>query len=133
MIVAVADTHAALWYIYSDDRLSRSARALLDHAAAEGYKVAISSISLAELVYLCEKGRVGEDAYRDLRGLLSDTGGLFVEAPVDRNVTDSMHRIPRSSVPDMPDRIVAATGLHLAVPVISRDGKIRSANLLTVW
>jgi PIN domain nuclease of toxin-antitoxin system len=33
----------------------------------------------------------------------------------------------------MPDRIVAATGVYFNVPVISRDGRIRSANLRTVW
>ncbi len=33
----------------------------------------------------------------------------------------------------MPDRIVAATAVYLGVPVISRDGRIRAANLQTVW
>jgi len=36
-------------------------------------------------------------------------------------------------VPDLPDRIIAATALHLNVPVISRDSKIQAANLQTVW
>jgi len=33
----------------------------------------------------------------------------------------------------MPDRIVAATGISLGVPVISRDKRIRGASLTTVW
>jgi PIN domain nuclease of toxin-antitoxin system len=32
----------------------------------------------------------------------------------------------------MPDRIVAATALHLCVPILSCDGRIRSANLQTI-
>jgi len=36
-------------------------------------------------------------------------------------------------VPDMPDRIVAATAVYYSVPVISRDGKIRASNVQTVW
>jgi predicted nucleic acid-binding protein len=43
-----------------------------------------------------------------------------------------MRRVSRDEVPDMPDRIVAATGIHLRVPVVSRDGRIRAANLKTV-
>lgn len=33
----------------------------------------------------------------------------------------------------MPDRIVAATAVYLAVPVISRYGRIRASNVQTVW
>ena len=38
-----------------------------------------------------------------------------------------------SEVPDMPDRIIAATALHLRVPIISRDGKIRASQFETIW
>jgi PIN domain nuclease of toxin-antitoxin system len=33
----------------------------------------------------------------------------------------------------MPDRVIAATALSLAVPVISRDGKIRDSQIETIW
>jgi len=36
-------------------------------------------------------------------------------------------------LPDLPDRVVAATGLYFRVPIISRDRRIRAANLQTVW
>jgi len=32
----------------------------------------------------------------------------------------AMRRVPRTDIPDMPDRIVAATAVFLSVPVISR-------------
>jgi predicted nucleic acid-binding protein len=44
-----------------------------------------------------------------------------------------MIQVPRADVPDMPDRIVAATALYFDVPVISRDGRIQAAMLKTVW
>jgi predicted nucleic acid-binding protein len=44
-----------------------------------------------------------------------------------------MLKVSRTDVPDMPDRIVAATALHFGVPVISRDGRIRSSAVKTVW
>jgi PIN domain nuclease of toxin-antitoxin system len=34
---------------------------------------------------------------------------------------------------DMPDRIVAATAIHLGVPVLSRDSRIRGSMVQTVW
>jgi len=44
-----------------------------------------------------------------------------------------MRQVSRAEVPDMPDRMVAATGAYFGVPVISRDRRIRAANLKTVW
>ena len=46
---------------------------------------------------------------------------------------EAMRQVPRVQVPDMPDRIVAATAVYLRVPVISRDGRIRSSNIQSVW
>jgi predicted nucleic acid-binding protein len=58
---------------------------------------------------------------------------MIVEIPFDREIARTMFRIRREEVPDMPDRIVAATALHLGVPLISRDGRIRASNVETVW
>jgi predicted nucleic acid-binding protein len=33
----------------------------------------------------------------------------------------------------MPDRIIAATALYLGVPLVTRDGKIRAADVETIW
>lgn len=52
---------------------------------------------------------------------------------VDAIVTDALERIPRSIVPDLPDRIVAATALHLGVPLITRDRRVQSAGIATIW
>ena len=52
MIAAVADTHAALWYLFGDNRLSIAASEFIPHAAAGGNRIAVASISLAEIVCL---------------------------------------------------------------------------------
>jgi predicted nucleic acid-binding protein len=44
-----------------------------------------------------------------------------------------MPRALRSEIPDMPDRIIAATAIHLGVPVLSRDGRIRASSVRTIW
>ena len=60
MIRAVADTHTVIWYIFDDHRLSTDARAWIETAAASGDQIALSSIALAEMVYLIEKGELME-------------------------------------------------------------------------
>ena len=62
MIAGIADTHTALWYLFNDARLSLAAGDFIDRAAAAGKQIAISSISLAEIVYLVEKNRLPANA-----------------------------------------------------------------------
>jgi PIN domain nuclease of toxin-antitoxin system len=132
MIAGVADTHTALWYLY-DVRLSVSAGDFIDQAASAERQIVISSISLAEIVYLIEKNRLPANAYADLKAAIADPDHVFKEAPFTLEIVDAMSRVPRADVPDMPDRIVAATGVYFGIPVISRDGRNRASNLKTVW
>jgi PIN domain nuclease of toxin-antitoxin system len=64
---------------------------------------------------------------------LAQPSGLLAEVPFDAAIATTMAQVPRSSVPDMPDRIIAATALRLSVPVISRDAKIRLSAVPTIW
>ena len=133
MFAAVADTHTVIWYLFDDVRLSLRAGNVIDAARQRGERVAVSSISLVEVVYLVEKGRVARSTYDALREELGNAESVFVEVPFTREVAESMWRVPRAEVPDMPDRIVAATGIYLGVPVISRDGEIRASRVETIW
>ncbi|WP_437730494.1 hypothetical protein [Sorangium sp. So ce1335] len=38
----------------------------------------------------------------------------------------------RADVPDMPDRIIAATAVSLGVPLVTRDGKIGASGAQTM-
>ncbi len=133
MIAAVADTHAAVWLLYGDPRLSATAKAFFESAAAARNKIVLSPISLAEIIYLVEKNRLPGSAFEDLRQCLNAPDHVLDEAPFTADIVRAMHQVPRDDVPDMPDRIVAATAVHFGVPVISRDGRIRASNIQTVW
>jgi PIN domain nuclease of toxin-antitoxin system len=133
MIAGVADTHTALWLLFDDARLSVAASAFISDAATARQKIAISTITLAEVVYLTEKNRLPPLAYEELTRALADPEHVFVEAVFTAAVVRSMRDVSRAEVPDMPDRIVAATAVYFDVPVISRDRRIRAASLKTVW
>jgi len=129
----VADTHAALWYVLKNPRLSLTAKSFIEDAASAGLSIAVSAISLAEIVYLVEKKRLPESAYDDLKLVLNDPTRVLKEIQVSAGVVEAMRQVSRESVPDMPDRIIAATGVFLRVPVISRDGLIRASGIKTIW
>jgi PIN domain nuclease of toxin-antitoxin system len=132
MIQAVANTHAIIWYVYNDPRMSRTAGDFMDAADASGDEIGVSSISLVEIVYLIEKRRIDKMALDRVLALMNQKR-LLIEIVVDRAVATSVSKVPRVQVPDMPDRIIAATAVHLGVPLISRDRKIQASSVQTIW
>ena len=124
MIAAVVDTHALIWYLSGDRRLSDPAKQLLAQIANESNQVAISSISLIEITYLAEKGRLASDWPKRVFGLFGEADTLFVEAPVNLEIAKSLALLAGSGIADMPDRIIAATSTYFAVPLITRDRAI---------
>jgi predicted nucleic acid-binding protein len=82
---------------------------------------------------LIEKNRLPSSAYDELTQALADPEHVFTEAVFNAAIVQAMRQVSRAEVPDMPDRMVAATGVYFGVPVISRDRRIRAASLKTVW
>lgn len=133
MLVGVADTHAFLWYLYADARLSATAKAFIDTAAMAGDQGGLSSITLIETVYLIAKSRIAAASFTRLALVLEQPRGLFREVAPDLQVTRALARVDVTTVPDMPDRLIAATALHRRVPIISKDGRVRLSGVQTMW
>ena len=127
------DTHAVLWYLENSKELSPVARTTIEDAIRDGRQVRVSAMSLIESVYLVERKKIPPAALQRLRNALIEPSiGLFI-SPVDGLVADALENIPRSIVPDMSDRIIAATALHLGLPLVTRDRRLQSAGIKTIW
>ena len=133
MSAVAVDTHAIVWYLSNDKRLSGKAIEALDRASAAGEHIYVPSICLVELTYLVEKGRLPAIARERLIRAFDEPLTSCKLAPLDRAVADTLQLVDRNEVPDMPDRVVAATAAALNVPLISRDGKIQSSKIETLW
>lgn len=129
----VVDTHTIIWYLSGDRRLSNRSLQTLESAESFGMTICVPAICLVELIYLVEKGRLPSIARDRLLGALDDSMSNCELTPLDRRIADALEFVSRDEVPDMPDRIIAATGVALGAPVISRDGKIRSSSVETIW
>ncbi|MEA5469160.1 type II toxin-antitoxin system VapC family toxin [Spirulina sp. 06S082] len=133
MLRAVADTHAIIWYIFNDSRLSDTARNTIETIANEGNLVGFSAITLAEIVYLSEKGRIASTTLDRLLGEVGKKDSVLTEIPFDRHIARAMKNVERMQIPDLPDRIIAATALYHDVPLISRDRQILLSSISTIW
>lgn len=129
----VVDTHVAIWYFADPFQLSKPAETAIDNAEANG-TIFVSAITIVELIYLTEKNRIPPDVLNLLRDSLDDPTTAFRSGEITREVADEVERIPRTTVPDMPDRIVAATALHLNLPLVTKDNRIQALrNVNTIW
>ena len=128
----VIDTHIAVWALTEPHMLSVNAKAALVAAEANGI-IYVSSMTLIELVYLTEKGKVAPDVLTLLRDALDDLTTAYRLYEIDRTVADTVALIPRTTVPEMPDRIIAATALYLNLPLVTADHKIQASNVQTIW
>src|SRR5262249_16130818 len=122
-----------VWYLAQDPRLSSAATASLDLATEAGDPIFVPSICVVEMQYLIEKGRLPAEARRFLLQALDDPNQPARLLPLDRPILDAIEKVDRTDVPDMPDRIVAATALALGLPLVSRDARIRSSRVTTIW
>ncbi len=129
----VTDTHSLIWYLLDDPRLGPVARGCFEACDRGESIIYVPTICLVEIIYLQEKGCIPAEMYRLLQAIVqSGLAGIFV-TDLSASVVEMLPNVPRNDVPDLPDRIIAATALHLGLPLISRDRKIRLSAVDTIW
>ncbi|MDQ3130436.1 MAG: type II toxin-antitoxin system VapC family toxin [Acidobacteriota bacterium] len=130
----VTDTHALIWYLFAMPELSSDAKNFMDNVAASGGNIFIPTISFVEIIYLAEKGKLGANVLPRINAAIQTANSVLKSIELTHQITTSLAWIPRSIVPDMPDRIIAATALHLNIPLVTKDHKIQALqNLITIW
>ena len=127
------DTHAAVWYVTDAKELSAAAAERLDNALASGHPLWLASISVVEMVYLVEKGRIPRAFCERIVQVLNDGEGALSLVPLDMTVLACLEQVPRQQVPDMPDRIIAASAWAKGVPLVTCDARLQGLSLQTVW
>ena len=111
-----------IWYVDAPHELSSAATAALDRAAnTSGDYIFISAITLVEIRYLVEKNRIKASVLTRIEQELDEPDPMVVVGPLDRAVSDALALIPRTVVPEMPDRIIAATAHALSLPLVTRE------------
>jgi PIN domain nuclease of toxin-antitoxin system len=129
----VIDTNIVIWYFADPSMLSADATQALDDAEATSM-IYVSTMTLIELVYLTEKGRIDPSVLPLLQAALNDPTTAFRSYDIHQEVADAVSQIIRTVVPELPDRVIAATALYLNIPLVTADRKIQAAqNIQTIW
>jgi len=131
--VIVLDTHALVWWVTGDPMLSRRAKSVIAREL-QGGEIVVSSITAWEIAML---------ASREKLVLTMEVGAWLttireIEAvrfvPVDVEIATSSVMLPGEFHNDPADRMIVATARKLAVPLVTKDTRIRNyPHVKTVW
>ena len=133
MSAVVADTQAVVWYLMDTSRLTSAALEALRGAVGSGSSIYVASITLVEMRYLIEKGKLPTGLFEQVVAALEGEGAPFELAVLDLEVARALEGVKLELVPDMPDRIVTATAVALGVPLVSSDREIRASGHHVIW
>lgn len=124
------DTHVVIWLLAAPERLSGRARGAVLQAQLAGETIGYSPVSLYEIAYAAQRQRLplnspAEDFIAAIRAKLE-------LVPMTAEIAICAAELPEPFHGDPMDRIIAATALVADCTLITRDDRIRSANLCKV-
>lgn len=129
----VTDTHALIWYLQENQKLSRKVKTIFESCDNGETIVYIPVICLIEFVYLYEKRKIPFQLYEELENIFLSGDTNFIIVDINLDVVKHLRTIARDNIPDLPDRIIAATALFKNLPLISRDRMITHSKIETIW
>lgn len=130
--VILVDTHVVLWLAFDQRQLSKNARLAIDEARQNGDGLAISDITLLELMTLANKGRISLNL--SLESFLREIETRFVVLPITGRACVRALELPATYPKDPADRVIGATALVEGLPLLTADREIRRSRALhTVW
>lgn len=124
------DTHVWLWKLAAPDRLSPLARTAIETAD----RLMLSVASCLEVVTLVRRGRLALD--RDVETWIRQgASAREIEiAPVSIDVAIRAGALPDPFSGDPADRLIYATAVTHALPLVTRDRRIRAFDpARTIW
>ena len=124
----VADTHALVWWVAGDQRLSAKALAVMNESI-----VGFAAITCWEIAQLTARGRL------QLVAPIKAWWDKVMNLPVTTlfPITPDIAVIAASisdPIRDPADRLIVATALHHGAPLVTKDERIRAAGIVeTIW
>ena len=126
---ALLDTHAFLWWVLDDPKLSSECRRILDDGANE---VLLSAVSAYELAYKATHGRLTlpEDPDAYVRSRIASNG-------LEALAIEMSHALRAAGLPlihrDPFDRLLVGQAQLEAIPIITADPAIAQYDVEVIW
>jgi PIN domain nuclease of toxin-antitoxin system len=125
------DTHVLIWMASDPKRLSKKARAAI-RDARQKTGVAVATITLWELAWLAENGRI--QVAGSVESFARETAARVILQPITPEIAALAVQLPADFPKDPADRLIAATAMVGGAPLVTADERIRQARVVqTIW
>lgn len=120
------DTHIALWLDSGDERLSPTTRTLIDGCWQNGGIIYLSAVTAWEIALLVDTGRIDLDhPVEEWVESFLDRPGIE-PVPLGHRAACRAYRLHPLDHRDPADRLLIATAIELACPLVTYDERIAS-------
>jgi len=126
------DTHAWVWWICGDSRLTAREREELDNLPPPSRPV-LAEISLWEVAMLVERGRLELNMELERWLAVASSPATVELARVTPAVAAEVARLPSRFHRDPADRLIVATARVRKLRVLTRDRMITQARVVPLW
>ena len=129
----VLDTHAWVWWVSSPNKISPSAKKIIDRSI-ENNEIFISSISAWEIAILVDKDRLRLTLEVNDWIARSERLPFVTFIPIDNAIALKSVLLPGDFHSDPADRIIVATAITARAPLITKDERILNYPYVeTIW
>jgi PIN domain nuclease of toxin-antitoxin system len=126
------DTHVVIWLAQDYRRISPAARQAIGKAREKDRGLAVSCVTLVEIVRLSSHGRI--HLTPTVETVLSEIEHRFLVLPITGNIALQAFELPVGYPKDPVDRIIGATALVEDIPLVTADREIHKSRAVpTIW
>ena len=127
----ILDTHVLIWMASDPKRLSTRARAAI-REARDKTGIAIATITLWELAWLAENGRIQVSG--SVESFVRETVTRVILKPITPEIAALAVRLTEAFPKDPADRLIASTAISEGVALLTADARVRQAKVVqTIW
>jgi len=123
------DTHIVIWLAFEPGRLSKRAKDAIRAARSQG-GLAIAGITLLELAWLAEKGRVATTL--SVESFVRLCASKMTVLPITPEIAARAVSFPDSYPRDPQDRLIGATALVEGIQLVTHDKLIKKSGMVPI-
>jgi PIN domain nuclease of toxin-antitoxin system len=123
------DTHIVIWLAFEPNRLSKRARDAIRAARLQG-GLTIAGITLMELAWLAERGRV--ETTLSVESFVRLCASKMTVLPITPEIAARAVSFPDSYPKDPQDRLIGATALVEGTELVTHDKLIKKSGMIPI-
>jgi PIN domain nuclease of toxin-antitoxin system len=129
----VTDTHNLIWHLAQPRKLSTEVRLIFQKADQGQAQILVPSIVLIEMIFIGDRQRIPTSLVNRLFKIDEAVGSAYQIVPLSKAVAVTARDFGPAVIPELADRIIAATARYLDLPLLTSDTTIIESGMVRIY